>query len=202
MPDSNSLLHNSIYLSLQNRSTEELLDIWRKNDRQAWTEETFSILHDILQERLGTLPEQNPISRRKKFFGQRKKTKKPLKRLFVILFSALPAMIMILLSIVLPISSDDFWFTNLFLLSYTIFLVVPGGYFGWMSFFRVEEERRIIDLQIAEMKRRGKVFFKIYTLFLPDRFVPQYFLVSRRLIAIIMVSTGLFIFLSLISGFL
>lgn len=47
-----------IYNSLNWKETEELLEVWQKNDRVEWTETTFDVLQEILQQRLGELPPQ------------------------------------------------------------------------------------------------------------------------------------------------
>jgi hypothetical protein len=55
---SNSL-RKQIYNNLNLKETDELVEIWQKNDRVEWSEETFSIIQEILQERLGKLPTQD-----------------------------------------------------------------------------------------------------------------------------------------------
>ena len=52
-------LRNQIYSNLNLKPTDELIEIWQKNDRVEWTETTFEVLQEILQERLGELPPQN-----------------------------------------------------------------------------------------------------------------------------------------------
>ncbi len=52
-------LRKQIYNSLNLKQTDELLEIWQKNDRVEWTDTTFEVLQEILQERLGELPPQN-----------------------------------------------------------------------------------------------------------------------------------------------
>ena len=54
----NKSLRQQIYHSMQERQTEELLQIWRDNDRQEWSNEAFEVIHTILKERLGNVPEQ------------------------------------------------------------------------------------------------------------------------------------------------
>lgn len=44
---------------LQERETEELVNIWQTNDRQTWTPEAFEAIRAILLDRLGSLPPQN-----------------------------------------------------------------------------------------------------------------------------------------------
>ena len=43
---------------LEARETENLLEIWRQNDREAWTPEAFEAIRRILAERLGQVPRQ------------------------------------------------------------------------------------------------------------------------------------------------
>jgi hypothetical protein len=51
-------MHRVIVTNMRAKESEELLAIWQKNDRKEWTEEAFGIVHDILLERLGSVPEQ------------------------------------------------------------------------------------------------------------------------------------------------
>ena len=54
----NDSLRNQTYRNLNNRETDELLDIWQKNDRVEWTDTAFDVMKDILMERLGEVPAQ------------------------------------------------------------------------------------------------------------------------------------------------
>ncbi|HMZ06894.1 MAG TPA: hypothetical protein PK078_04685 [Anaerolineales bacterium] len=56
----NTKLHGQIHSNLNIRNTEELIEIWKTNDHVEWSDLTFEVLEEILKERLGTLPEQNP----------------------------------------------------------------------------------------------------------------------------------------------
>ena len=47
------------------KTTYELLDIWEDNDRSQWSDEAFQVIHDILIERTGSVPEQDKWPRRK-----------------------------------------------------------------------------------------------------------------------------------------
>lgn len=58
MSEANHSLRELIYTSLQQKGTEELLGIWKQNDREGWTDIAFEAIHDILMERLGSVPEQ------------------------------------------------------------------------------------------------------------------------------------------------
>jgi hypothetical protein len=51
-------LRLQIYNNLNLKATGELVDIWQKNDRVEWSETTFDVLQEILQQRLGVLPPQ------------------------------------------------------------------------------------------------------------------------------------------------
>ena len=52
-------LRKQIYSNFNLKETDELVEIWQKNDRVEWSEDAFSIIQEILQERLGELPSQN-----------------------------------------------------------------------------------------------------------------------------------------------
>jgi hypothetical protein len=48
-----------VYNNLNLKETDELVEIWQKNDRVEWSDDTFNIIQEILRERLGKLPSQN-----------------------------------------------------------------------------------------------------------------------------------------------
>lgn len=52
-------LRQDIYQNLDQKETAELVEMWLTNDRFEWTDLTFEVIHDILQERIGELPPQN-----------------------------------------------------------------------------------------------------------------------------------------------
>ena len=52
-------LRKQIFNNLNLKETDELLEIWQKNDRVEWTEDTFNVIQEILQERLDELPPQD-----------------------------------------------------------------------------------------------------------------------------------------------
>jgi hypothetical protein len=52
-------LRKQIYNNLNLKETDELVEIWQQNDRVEWSEDTFSVIQEILQERLGELPPQD-----------------------------------------------------------------------------------------------------------------------------------------------
>ena len=51
-------LHNQIYNELNLRETEDLLEIWRENDHEEWSDTAFEVIKEILSERLGEVPPQ------------------------------------------------------------------------------------------------------------------------------------------------
>ena len=52
-------LRKQIYNNFNLKETDELIEIWQKNDRVEWAEDAFNVIQKILQERLGELPPQN-----------------------------------------------------------------------------------------------------------------------------------------------
>jgi hypothetical protein len=51
-------LYAQIYNKLQEKETEELLEIWQQNNRDEWSDNAFTAIHEILLERLGSEPPQ------------------------------------------------------------------------------------------------------------------------------------------------
>lgn len=59
----NSGFRKQVYANLNSKETEELLDIWKTNDRIEWSDLAFEVLEEILSQRLDNLPIQNePIT--------------------------------------------------------------------------------------------------------------------------------------------
>lgn len=52
-------LRKQIYNNFNLKETDELVEIWQKNDRAEWSEEAFGVIEEILRERIGELPAQN-----------------------------------------------------------------------------------------------------------------------------------------------
>jgi len=52
-------LRGQIYSNLNSKDTEELVEIWKTNDRVEWSGLAFDVLEEILKERLSSLPEQD-----------------------------------------------------------------------------------------------------------------------------------------------
>jgi uncharacterized membrane protein YhaH (DUF805 family) len=56
-------LRKQIYGNLRQRGTDDLIEIWRSNNRAEWTEMAFEVIREILHERLIELPPQDqPIN--------------------------------------------------------------------------------------------------------------------------------------------
>lgn len=51
-----------LYNNLNQKSTEELIEIWQENDREEWSDIAFESIQEILQNRLETLPPQGVLS--------------------------------------------------------------------------------------------------------------------------------------------
>lgn len=47
-----------IVKQLEGRETDDLLNIWKKNDRQEWSDEAFDAIREILSQRIDSLPPQ------------------------------------------------------------------------------------------------------------------------------------------------
>jgi hypothetical protein len=48
-----------LYRNLNQKETDELIEIWQANNHIEWTEMTFDLIREILRERLSELPPQN-----------------------------------------------------------------------------------------------------------------------------------------------
>jgi uncharacterized membrane protein YhaH (DUF805 family) len=58
-------LRDEIYASQNQKATDELLDIWRTNNRLEWTDATFDVIQEILKDRGLDIPRQNEPIRSK-----------------------------------------------------------------------------------------------------------------------------------------
>lgn len=52
-------LQKHIYNNLNLKETDELVEIWKTNDRVEWSEAAFDVLKEILEQRLSEIPSQN-----------------------------------------------------------------------------------------------------------------------------------------------
>jgi len=56
-------LRQQIHNELNLRETEDLLEIWRTNDHEEWSDTAFEVIKEILSERLGEVPSQEEQKR-------------------------------------------------------------------------------------------------------------------------------------------
>jgi hypothetical protein len=56
---SNESIRQHVYADLSKKNTEELVAIWRKNDRVEWTGLLFDVIRELLIERGADIPDQN-----------------------------------------------------------------------------------------------------------------------------------------------
>jgi hypothetical protein len=61
-PEKSDPMYDQIYNDLNKKSTDELLDIWKKNDRKVWSNTAFTAIEAILKDRLGSVPERGTAS--------------------------------------------------------------------------------------------------------------------------------------------
>lgn len=52
-------LRDQIFNNMNMKDTDELVEIWETNNRYEWTDVAFDVVRQILQNRIGELPEQN-----------------------------------------------------------------------------------------------------------------------------------------------
>jgi hypothetical protein len=57
-PEKSDPMYDQIYNDLNKKSTDELLDIWKTNDRKVWSSTAFTAIQAILKDRLGSVPPQ------------------------------------------------------------------------------------------------------------------------------------------------
>ncbi len=55
-------LKDQIRSKMQEKDTQELITIWKKNDQTEWHEEAFDVIREILLKRTGELPAQGPVA--------------------------------------------------------------------------------------------------------------------------------------------
>lgn len=57
-PEKSDAMYDQIYNDLDKKSNDELLEIWKTNDRKVWSNTAFKAIQAILKERLGSVPPQ------------------------------------------------------------------------------------------------------------------------------------------------
>ncbi len=118
---------------------------------------------------------------------------------FVLILIFSPAILVLLLIILIPIINpgpNDQWFTILFFASMALLFFLPGFYFGWKSWFQGEQIKQRVRTNLLDMKK--SFLYRLYTYFLPDRFVLTYFLMLARFISVVFIYGGVKMILFLI----
>jgi hypothetical protein len=187
-----SELSKSIYQAMQLKDTDELLAIWVKNDRSEWTDETFSIVHDLLFKRLGSIPQQNPRRPRRK---PHEKAKAKFRIPSIFFLYGVPAVLFFLFLWLAAVNnplSDDTLFGGLSGLSFALMLILPGVSLGHQYWFQGERTRRKVEeTTIPKMKETFGVFYRLFSMFLPDRFFAAYLFYSGKFMSIAMIIFGI-----------
>jgi hypothetical protein len=155
------ILHN-----MQVKETEELLAIWGTNNRRVWSDEAFSIVHNILVERLGSVPPQKTKTTNRKHYRSKKTriiklSKESLLFLPIILFG-----ISLLLIQILHPTPDDTWFSILFLLSFGLSISSAGVFLGLKTWSYGTKTKLAIRNDLPKVKKAWGPLFPLLTSFL------------------------------------
>jgi tetratricopeptide (TPR) repeat protein len=59
--DIKKFLRQQTYESMDEMDTQELIEIWQEADHEEWTELAFDVIQQILLERIGKVPAQDPV---------------------------------------------------------------------------------------------------------------------------------------------
>lgn len=170
------------------KETDELLEIWSENDRLEWSDIAFAAIHSILLERLGNVPPQGtPKSDTNRKKLTKEKVKLPLP---ITLMIGAALIIIVLLSPLVESKPDDQWFTVLIFLLFAVFFFAPGSYFGWLGWFKSAETKQKVSNTLRKNKETRSILFRIHTLFLPDRYLPTYFLWEIRFFSVVLTYAG------------
>lgn len=189
----------SIYQNMKLKETDELLEIWFENDRLEWSDDAFGVIHSILLERLGDVPPQaasNPKKRRKNSTSEKVKLPIPI----IVMISAFLT-IFVLLGLVNQTNSNNQWFSVLFLSLFAIFFFAPGFYFTWLSWIKSTETQQKIFRNFRKAQGSRGVLFRLSTLFLPDPYIPAYFLWTMRIMAFVLIYGGIKMILFIVKLF-
>jgi hypothetical protein len=185
MTNQDAELLKTIYQQMQLKDTDELLAIWSKNDRLEWSEEAFSIIHEILLERSVSIPPQNDHRSSRKHYKKVSKRRRTIPLPLIIIFSPgiLVLVTIILIQVIKP-GPDDLWLTALFFISMALFFFAPGFYFGYKGWFQSEQLKQKAGEILPNMKKSRVILYRLSTCFLPDRYIPDYFLFGTRFVSI------------------
>lgn len=67
-------LRNQIYDNMNLKSTDDLVEIWLKNDRNEWTDVAFNIIEEIILKRTGELPSREEYTLEENLRIEKEKT--------------------------------------------------------------------------------------------------------------------------------
>jgi hypothetical protein len=69
--------------------------------------------------------------------------------------------------------------------------LAPGLYFGWLGWIKGAETKQRIHRNLSKTKEELGFSYRIYSLFLPDRYVPSYFLLNIRMMSVALIYGGI-----------
>lgn len=193
--------YKTIYTEMQLKETDKLLEIWFEHNHLEWTDEAFLVVHDILIERLGVIPEVNPVVNQSEPQENEKKhcwNKRKIISILIILVPGIPLYILLFLAPTITIKPKDEWFTILILGFSALFCLVPGIFLGWEVIFNKEQVKEEIAEKLPLMRKRMGIFFRLFTYFLPDRWIPNYFFFGRIFTSVCLIGGGLTSIIALI----
>jgi hypothetical protein len=187
-PNQNSSLSKTIYQNMRLKETDELLEIWSENDRLEWSDDVFTAIYSILLERLGNVPPQGTRkSDRNRRQAREEKAKLPLP--FTLMIVAF-LLIVVLLSPLVEPKPDDQWFSILMLSLFSIFFFAPSFYFSWLGWIKSTETKQRIFNTLHKNKETRGILFRFHTIFLPDKYLPTFFLWEIRVFSIVLAYAG------------
>ncbi|MCP4141705.1 MAG: hypothetical protein GY755_15770 [Chloroflexi bacterium] len=190
-----STLSSAIYRNMQLKETDELLQIWMLNDREEWSDEAFSIVHDILVERTGDAPSLKTNIKKRRRYKKKKRNKgkqKTPQSLFTVLYLTVFLILLPpLLLYLVPPKYNGLWVDILAYTSLAFSFWIPGFYFGWKSWFQSAKTKQEISNNLPNMKKATWGLYGLGTFFLPDCFVPTYLLLILKFTSLALLLFGI-----------
>ncbi len=193
-------LSGAIRRNMQLKDTDELLRIWKQNNREEWSDEAFSVVQEILLERNVEIPDQNTraVTKRKRHKKKEHSTLKLDQVPVALWFILSPGIILLFfiflmwgVSIVISDLSSGSWPIVVILGLLALQLLLVGFYSGWKSWFNGEKTKREILRKIPESKRYGAFYYRALTFFLPERYIPRGNLLIMRIMSVVFLIYGI-----------
>lgn len=172
------------------KDTQELLEIWSKNDRSEWSGEAFEAIRVLLSERLESVPVQGEKPNTRNLRIRHKGNSKVPVTVWLIFSPFVPVFILLLLGSIIHLTSDDSWFGVLLFLFMALAFFVPGIWLGWQGWFQANATKKQISQNLPQTKAAMGILYHFYTYFLPDRYVPSYFLFAIRFMSVGLIMAG------------